>query len=184
MSNQEPKICSDCPRRSLLRLIHNESYTTTPAEDTTVKLCAKLRAYKDTRLPRCPHFPEGETLDNFIKKKRKKESKLDRLRREMHGIEDELNRMTNGEFFSGYAWKGLETFNVTEIKQLLWKYPAIKDLLRKAIALNVEFYEAYYGLRARALTDVENQDEAVHNILSLQRNFPEQFSLAAFARNH
>jgi len=71
-SNNEARLCPDCPRKSLLPLVRNESYTNTPALDTTVKLCAKLRAFKDTRLPKCPYFNDDEDITRFFGRRKKK----------------------------------------------------------------------------------------------------------------
>ena len=176
VSNNEPKICPDCPRKSLLPLVRSESWSNAPTEDSTVKLCAKLRAY-ETTLPRCPHYPKGETMDNFMGKEKKKEARIDVLRREMHELEESLNKMTKGEFYCGFAARGLETYHPKELQQLLEKYPEIKETLRKAIIMHKEFYELLHCGQAR-------EDESYNNILALDRSIPETFSLAAHTRNH
>lgn len=101
----------------------------------------------------------------------------------MHQLEEKLNEMTNGEFYGFCASRGVETFTVKEISYLVLKYPNIRDVLGECIAKHREFYEKYFG---RPLTDEDffRKDESVQNILALQRNFPERFSLANYAKTH
>jgi len=67
----EPRLCPNCPRKSYLYLVRSQSYTTTPANDTMVKLCARLRALDLPNVPQCPHFSENEKITNFSKPKPK-----------------------------------------------------------------------------------------------------------------
>lgn len=65
-AEHEPKLCPDCPRKSFLNMVRAQSYTTTPPIDTTVKLCARLRALDLPYAPKCPYFPESEKITNFF----------------------------------------------------------------------------------------------------------------------
>jgi len=73
-SEGEPRLCLGCPRKKYLSLVRQVSYTTTPTIETTIKLCAKLRALDLSGIPKCPHFNENETITRFFggKKKRKR----------------------------------------------------------------------------------------------------------------
>jgi len=108
------------------------------------------------------------------------DEELDKLREEMHLLEEKLNEMTHGEFYGSCAARGLETYKIKEMERLVSKFPQIRDTLREYIAKHVEFYEKYYGQYGKTLTDIK-ADESVQNILSLQRHFP-RFSLANYAR--
>jgi hypothetical protein len=109
------------------------------------------------------------------------DEEIDKLREEMHQLEEKLNELTHGEFYGPYALRGLEAFKVKEIQLLVLKYPDIRDVLGECILKHREFYEKYFG---RPLTDKEffRNDVSVQNILALQRNFPEPFSLANYAK--
>jgi len=68
----------DCPRKRYVNLVRQTSYTTTPAVETSVKLCAKLRALDVPEA--CPHFTKGEQITRFLDGKK---TKGKRKRREM-----------------------------------------------------------------------------------------------------
>jgi hypothetical protein len=74
-AEHEPRLCSNCPRKSFLNMVRQESYTTTPAIETTVKLCAKLRALDLPHVPPCPYFPENEKMTNFFDYQDKRQRK-------------------------------------------------------------------------------------------------------------
>jgi len=71
-SEGEPRLCPGCPRKRYLDLVRQVSYTTTPALETTTKLCSKLRALDLPGVPKCPYFSENETITRFLDHKRKK----------------------------------------------------------------------------------------------------------------
>jgi len=66
VNEREPKLCPDCPRMSYLNMVRGQSYTTSPPDETKVKLCARLRALDLPGVPQCPYFPEGEKITNFF----------------------------------------------------------------------------------------------------------------------
>jgi len=59
---EEPGLCSDCPLLALFGSeVEKESWNNQPAEDTNLKLCARLRAAARKRGIRhgCKHFNYG-----------------------------------------------------------------------------------------------------------------------------
>ena len=61
-----PKLCGDCPFLSFLQDVQPKSYTTTPTEETAVKVCSKLRALaKKWGWPPCKHYPPTERIDLY-----------------------------------------------------------------------------------------------------------------------
>ena len=65
-AEHEPKLCPDCPRKSFLNMVRAQSYTTTPAIDSVVKQCARLRALDLPHVPQCPYFSDKEKITNFF----------------------------------------------------------------------------------------------------------------------
>jgi hypothetical protein len=66
LRNGEVVICSGCPRKSLANVVHSKSWNKQANYDNVAKLCAKMRVYKDTTLPRCPKYSDIETLDMWL----------------------------------------------------------------------------------------------------------------------
>ena len=75
----EPELCPNCPRKLLLDKVRRKSWTNEPTIEMVVMLCAKLRAYKETDLPRCPEFPESETMSNYVGHQRRQKVKFTRF---------------------------------------------------------------------------------------------------------
>lgn len=66
LRNGEVVICPGCPRKSLAIVVHSKSWSNQATHDNVAKLCAKIRIYQDTKLPRCPKYSDVETLDMWL----------------------------------------------------------------------------------------------------------------------
>lgn len=60
-------------------------------------------------------------------------------------VEEELNKLTKGEFYGDFAAVGIECSTVTDWRKLLKKYPEVKEKLREAVRLHKGFYEHCLG---------------------------------------
>jgi len=93
---------------------------------------------------------------------------LDGFRGMLHEQEEELNRLTNGEFYGDCASKGLECSTVSEWKILVEKHPTIQKKIREAIRLHKGFWEILYKKSLASLNDsARRADESADNIIKL-----------------
>lgn len=67
-------LCPSCHLEVFLPNVKRVSWTRTAApQQSTVKLCARIRAYgRKVGAKSCPHFPESESLLNYVTGKRRK----------------------------------------------------------------------------------------------------------------
>jgi len=63
----------------------------------------------------------------------------------LHEQEEALNKLTEGEFYGDFSAVGVECSTVKTWRNLLKKYPEVKDKLREAVRLHKGFYEHYLG---------------------------------------
>jgi hypothetical protein len=104
---------------------------------------------------------------------------LNPIRREIRKLEDEIDKLTNGEFRGRYC-RGLETYRIREFERLWNKYPGARELFRECMLKHKELYERLYEV---PITDTSlRRDENVQNILKMIEKFGRKFSLADFAK--
>jgi len=106
---------------------------------------------------------------------------LNPLRSEIRKLEDEIDRVTNGEFKGKYN-RGLSTYRIREFERIWNKYPQARDLLLADAEKHRELYERLYNV---SITDPSlRRDESVQNILKILIKFGRKFSLAEFCEQH
>ena len=97
------------------------------------------------------------------------------LREEIGKLEDQINELTNGEFYGKFR-RGLETYRLREFERLWKKYPGARELFKVCIEKHKQLYEKVYGV---PITDGSlRRVESVQNILKLYERFCVKFSLA------
>jgi hypothetical protein len=56
-------------------MVKQKSWSNAPAENSTVKLCAKLRALEIPGAPKCQHYPKTEDITLYFGRPAKKRKK-------------------------------------------------------------------------------------------------------------
>lgn len=85
----------------------------------------------------------------------------------MQKQEDELNKLTHGEFYGDFGSVGVECSTVTDWRKLLKKYPEVKEKLRGAVRIHKGFYEHNnWTDEAKSIMELANRHtECAQNIL-------------------
>jgi len=110
---------------------------------------------------------------------------LDAWRTKMHDYEEEINELTNSDFYClepeakteqdkvRCGGRGLECCSSKDMKGYLSRYPHIKDIVIEALRIHKAFYEQLpagrYGEPKLLTDDHFRNDECTHNIVSMCR---------------
>lgn len=112
---------------------------------------------------------------------------LNAWRTKMHEQEEEINELTNGDFYClkpeaetedkkvRCAGRGLSCCSSKDMKWYVNRYPHIKDIVIESLRLHKAFYEQQHAGRyeePKLLTDnFFRSDECIHNIVAMCRMF-------------